>query len=547
MRDQKMNNPPEGDTSAPRRKRRSAKGIPSSPAGKVSVSHVCVAKPQHFAKFMSLKGILLPVLTALLLLLGFPPFDLFLAPWFALVPFFLAVRHGAHWKNALKGLLSGTLFFALLIWWLNYVTTIGYVLLVLYLGLYFAFASWFLGLFRSNALRALVLSPLWVSLEFFRSSGIFGFSWGLLGHTQYRSLPTIQIASSTGVYGISALLAATSAALGYWFLQRCEKRCRFRALHAVIVVVVLVHLFGLWALSQHPEGTPLKVGLLQGNVPQLLKWEPNMEDPTIKLYTQMTHDALARGAELVVWPETAVPDVLDWKPDWENQFKQFCAKERFNLLFGALHHDVDAGRYFNSAYYMTPESASAEHGVQRYDKMRLVPFGEYVPFRNLLPFVQEVVESEGGGLFSGGVDLTVFQAGRAAFSTLICFESTLPSVARVLVQNGARALVVLTNDEWFGRTPASLQHGLQSVFRAVENRVPVVRATNTGWTCSIDTRGRILATVPRFEEGILVDNMPVPDRVGTVYTRWGDWFAWLCVVVVTTMAALTLKKQRVKR
>lgn len=488
----------------------------------------------------------MPILSAIILLLGFPPFDLFFVSWLALVPLLLSIVPGEHWRNAFRGYVAGVVFFALLVWWLNYVTTAGYILLVLYLALYFAFVCWFLGLFRSDATRALLLPPLWVSLEFFRSSGIFAFSWGLLGHSQYNNLPTLQLVSWTGVYGVSALLAATAAALGYLRLRPCQGRFRIRPAHGIVVVVVIVNVLGLWSLSDRPEADELAVGLLQGNVPQLLKWEQGMEDPTIRLYTGMTEDALKQGAELVVWPETAVPDVLDWNPDWEMLFKRLCEKHQCHLLFGALHHNGDSARYYNSAYHITPESASSERDIERYDKMRLVPFGEYVPFRHWIPFVQQVVESEGGGFFSAGTRNIVFSLGSVSFSSLICFESTMPPVARASVRSGARALIVLTNDEWFGRTPASLQHGIQSVFRAVENRVPVVRSTNTGWTCSIDAFGRVRVEVPRFQQKALVDRVSIPRHAGTLYTRWGDWFAWLCVLFVVVITAVTMRRRRVR-
>jgi len=490
---------------------------------------------------------LAPLLTAVLLLLAFPPFHLYPLAWVALVPFFSMIEDGKRLKNFLRGFLAGLLFFGGLIWWLNYVTTPGYCLLILYLGLYFGTAALVLGLFKKTLWRALIAIPLWVSLEFFRCSGIFGFTWGCLGHSQYSNLAGIQIADLAGVYGITALMVAFASSLSFFLAQDVQCKQRVRLLGCVLILIVLSHLYGFWRMGTPEKGDTLTAGLLQGNIPQNEKWDPKIEEETIKMYARMSRDALQKGAELVVWPETAIPVVWNNEPELDRQFREICVRESFWLLFGTLHYDYSRQVYHNSACFVTPESIeSASTELTRYDKMRLVPFGEYVPFKEWIPFVQEIVESEGGGAFECGRKRTTFHAKGIPFSTLICFESTLAPVARRMVRGGARGLVVLTNDEWFGRTPASIQHGMQSVFRAVENRVPVVRATNTGWTCSIDPKGRTRIQVPRFHKQTLIDAVTFPRKGGSVYTWFGDWFAWLNLVAFATLS-LWYRRLRVPR
>lgn len=477
------------------------------------------------------------------MLLAFIPFGLAPLAWVALVPLFVMIEPGKRLKNFLSGYLGGVLFFGGLIWWIGYVTPPGVVVLVLILGLYFGLTSLLLGFIEKDGLRAFALVPLWVFLEYFRSAGILGFSWGCIAHSQYQFLPLIQMAGWTGIYGISAAMVSVSAALGYLWLRRRTWKRSILPLATVLAVLMFICGMGYIRMSLSRSGKSLDLALIQGNVLQDEKWDRNLINAQIGRHLELIEEAADGGARLVVLSETVFPVNLESEEEFKIQISDLARQRDIYLLFGAL-HVPDERTAYNSAFMVSPDSVTGEAHFLRYDKMRLVPFGEYVPFKEFLPFVNEMVEGAGGGAFSCGTKPVVFQVDEVALSVLICFESTAPPVARKLVQSGARGLVVLTNDEWFKRSGASLQHASQSVFRAVENRVPVVRATNTGLTCIIDAEGRITEALPRFEESILQERVVFPDTAGTFYTRWGDWFAWICLFSAAGCFALEFKRRK---
>ena len=486
--------------------------------------------------------IALSVTSAILLLLAFTPFELWPLGWFALVPFFLMVQVRHSKSNFLLGYLSGVIFFSGLLWWLNHVTSLGYLALALFLALYFGVAALLIGIVRSALRRALAMGALWMVLEFIRSKTFIAFSWGCLAHSQYRNLAFIQAADLVGVYGLTALMATTSGILGFGVLHRRNGRLAYKPALILLAVLLVVYGYGLYQLNRPCQGRVLSVALAQGNVPQDIKWDYRVEQDILANYLELTNDAVGHGAKLVVWPETALPSLLEQKQDFEIQLRNLCAQKSFYLLFGALHGEVvsDGGRYYNSAFLVTPEDASSTLRLSRYDKIHLVPFGEYVPFARWIPFVERIVEDEGGGGLSHGQMETVFNVDSTKIAALVCFESTLPQVARRFTRQGIQGLIVITNDEWFKRSPASIQHAIQSVFRAIENRVPVIRSTNTGLTCSIDLYGRIRKRYPRFQMGVLEDDVLFPNEGKTFYTRHGDWLAWLGLVYVIAIIGLEI-------
>jgi apolipoprotein N-acyltransferase len=332
----------------------------------------------------------------------------------------------------------------------------------------------------------------------------------------------IQIAAWTGVYGVSALLALVNAALAWAAVERRWQA----AVTAGAVVLVAVGGAALVGRAQlGPADAPTRsVAIVQGNIPQAVKWDAAFRAQTFEIYGQLTR-AAAPGSRLIVWPEAAVPAYLRFEPGAMTWLTDLAASVRVPLLVGAPDAEPDGrrARYLNSAFLV---EAAGLRG--RYDKMHLVPFGEYVPLKRLLFFVDAIAAEIGD--FTPGREATLFQLEGTPFGTVICYEVIFPDLFRRFVAGGASFMTNITNDAWFGDSGGPLQHLQMVPLRAVENRVAIVRAANTGVSALVLPTGAIQSTLPLGTRGTL--RAAVPLRQGaTFYTRFGDVFALACAAV----------------
>ncbi len=342
------------------------------------------------------------------------------------------------------------------------------------------------------------------------------------------------------------LVNSVLAALCLSFLSsgpagRYRRSGRLIPLLSAGVVILGTLIYGFRSLGEKgvssPNMAPLTVTLVQGGIRQELKWKPSLASAHFNTYLELTREALRAGSDLVIWPESALPFYLDHHPSIQRVLSRLADEGDAYLLIGGDYRAKTAPlKYFNSAYFFTPNVP----GWERYDKTHLVPFGEYTPLKKFLPFVSAVVPWEED--FSAGDEIILFNLTRSnddssrvlRLGTLICFEDIFPGLVREMVSEGAGLLVNLTNDAWYGRTIAPYQHAYLSLFRAVENRIYLVRATNTGYSCIIDPRGRIVGEVADENgESLFTSDWITkeisPPPAGSFYTRWGDIFSWLCI------------------
>lgn len=472
-----------------------------------------------------IRNLLLPALSGLLLLVCYPPFSLSFVAFFAWMPLLISLE-GKDFRRAFQsGWIAGVIFYSFLIYWLAYVTLEGYALVVLYLSLFPALFCGVISRFRGPVARPLWGALIWTLMEYLRSVGEWSFSWGLLAHSQWTTPQLMHSVRWVGVYGLSFLLMACNLSLvEIWLARRKGRLVRnswFWPFGLAIALAIIGQ--GQGRLVRPATPMPLRVSLIQGNYPQGEKWDHSVQD-VLEAYLALSEQALiADSPDLIVWPETAIPDILTRRNDIRVQIEDWVEMHRVPLLFGTI-MEKDAADYsmpiYNSACYVHP---SPREGVlwQQYNKVHLVPYGERVPFQRLFPFLKRMVEARGGGEYEPGDSFPVFEVKGLRFGALICFESTLPSLARKYGLQNVDFLVVITNDAWFERSSAPFQHALQSAFRAVENGVPVVRATNTGWTSAFDSRGRLIASMPIYEGGYLTVEIH-PGRSRTLYVRMGD-------------------------
>jgi apolipoprotein N-acyltransferase len=284
----------------------------------------------------------------------------------------------------------------------------------------------------------------------------------------------------------------------------------------------------------------LRVGLAQGSIDQGVKWDGRYQQETINIYRKLTEDASNRQARLVIWPETAIPYYYDPEEVKDGQIGALARSASTYILTGSpaynYNPELNKVTYFNSAFLIDPKGET----VGRYDKYHLVPFGEYLPLRGILPFEKLTA---GIGDFTEGQGPVPITFGEASIGTLVCFESIFPEIARGHVKNGATLLATITNDAWFGRTSAPSQHFQMAVFRAVENKAFLVRSANTGVSGVIDPLGRVRNSTGLYERTAVVDDVGLRKGPLTFYTIYGDVFAWGCSII--SAAFLVLRKRKV--
>jgi apolipoprotein N-acyltransferase len=428
------------------------------------------------------------------------------------------------------------------------------------MGLYWAAFASFLAWVRSvPSIPAVIVAPvLWTALEWIRGHAFTGLPWALLGYSQYQNLPVIQIADMTGVYGVSFLAALVNAAIAETAGLADAARRRRAALSVIAAAVLFgsVWSYGAVRLGQLEKAAsiPLRVGVVQANIPQDIKWNPNMRRQTIEQYARLSREVARGGVDLIVWPEAAMPFFFEEDLLFKHRVSSLAREEKTYLLFGSPSQSADKDGWpvlYNSAYLVDPSG----NVVSRYDKMHLVPFGEYVPLSPVLFFINKMVS--GIGDFGAGHRYTVMpltaqdpseggspdSIGGKPFglSVAICFEVIFPEMTRRFVKEGAGLMATITNDAWFGRSAAPHQHFSMVVFRSVENRVPFVRAANTGVSGVIDADGRIRKSTGLFTEAAFRDEVRLSGQ-SAVYTRVGDLFAQSCVIITLFLAGIRLRK-----
>jgi len=387
-------------------------------------------------------------------------------------------------------------------------------------------------------------APLWVTLEWLRSWFFIGFPWADLGYTQYRYHDLVQMAEVTGVYGVSAFLVLFNAIAAATVTERGERARRLvPALVVLSVLVVALPAAGRWrvaTLSGRAPAGRLTVGITQGNVDQERKWDPAFQGETMLRYDRLTRSLAESHPALILWPETATPFFFQEPGPLRQAVLDLARDTGAYLLIGSpAYYQASSGALeeLNRAYLVSPGG----YEVATYDKMELVPFGEYVPYESVLFFVSRIVVAV--GRIVPGVKPTVFQLPEARFGALICYEGIFPALTRRFIDGSGEFLVNITNDAWYGHTSAPHQLLGQVTFRAIENRVPLVRAANTGISAVIDFDGRIRWRSQMFEQTAHAEEISWLG-VRTIYTRFGDVFAWACVLVTVAAFAYGASRRR---
>ncbi len=503
------------------------------------------------------KNVLLALLASVQLILAFPPFELWFTAWFALVPLLWAIeREGSTCRSFILDWLFGNIFFFGTCWWLTFapITYAGFPAPLAYLLLFCvtSVAAIFPGLsaalsallFKRFGPKAFLAVPfVWTFTEFARY-WITGNNWNAIAYSHAFSnsaepkffsligLVLITMAELGGIYFTGFIIMVLNAAFGYVLVYRTVKACL-----TTFVVIVIVGIWSvLFMMARYPaesvryqDSTLNYVIAIQPNVPMAglteAKWNEHR-----KRHVALAESALAgirypdgfHGlSRTVIFPESPMNFMYEDDPGTKEFINSFAVKNDVSVLFNSAEPDPSNGKYFNSAVKVGPDGKEAA----QYDKIYLLPFGEAVPF----PL--EAVMPAFVGSFSYGKEYDLLPLGDAKAGVMICFESHFGQLSREYVQNGADAIIEMTNDGYLGPTPVLRQHLANAVFRAVETNRPVLRVTNVGITAYINERGEVLDAAPVYAEDTRVWSVALSDGSQTLYVKYGDWFAWLCSIV----------------
>jgi len=418
------------------------------------------------------------------------------------------------------------------IWWVALVTTPGTIVAVLVVGCYYSSAFMlYRRLYQVKPILGYISFPLlWVGIEYFRTLSEFAFPWSDLGYTQSYFPVMIQIVSAISVHGLSLIIVAVNVLLLQMFRSELLIEKRLTSTFVALGLILTVGLYGWVALPPYPEKGEIKLALLQGSVPLEVKWAPNNQEHSYRLYDSLTQATSDSGIQLFVWPETAAPSYLSHDPTSRRRVAGIAERSGVPHLVGALGATQvgDQTKTYNSCY----QFESIVRRPVRYDKINLVPFSEHVPYQDHLVFLRKgflqnyltFLDQDGVQFWSDfypGDSILLFDVDDYSYGVLICFEAGFPEYSREMIHKGANFLVGITNDTWFGRSVGIHQHSRIFITRAIENRCWMARVANTGLTYIVDPYGRIRHELELYEVAVLVGEVGSLDEY-SIFTEYGD-------------------------
>jgi apolipoprotein N-acyltransferase len=389
---------------------------------------------------------------------------------------------------------------------------------------------------------ALTLPVVWLGFEMLRSIGELAFPWLSIGYTQWSTGPALQWASLGGPALVGLWVAAVNGAgiAAVLALRDGRRRAALQRAGLGIAALAVVLVIGRFFLTPvgDLEYQGSRLALVQGNIAGDIKWDRTRNQQVLGLFLSMSRRAVSQRPDLIVWPETATGTYLRRDPLAASAVRSVVDSSGVPLLSG--YPDF---RYLPHDEYLSTNSAGLflpQRGlVAQYDKIHLVPFGERMPFQRWLPFLGDL--DFGQAEFTPGDSLVLLSASRDTAAVLICFESIYPEITREARRRGANLLIVITNDEWFGKTGALYQHAAMSVFRSVETRLPLARCANTGLTFFVDTRGRVYEMGGAFTREVRMARIDRPGEP-TLYLRWGNWVGWSTLVLTVLLAVAAARR-----
>jgi apolipoprotein N-acyltransferase len=498
--------------------------------------------------------VFLVVLSGAVSALAFPKFNLAFFSWISLIPLFFVLPKKTSGQGFLLGWMAGFSYYAVLLYWIPAVPS-HYgglsipISILIYLGFmcvlgltWAAFSLCFTKIHKSFPILSFFLVPfLWVSFEHIITHILTGFPWGLLGYGQYKNLYFIQMATITGITGLSFILVLFQSL--FVLSIKIGKRAPF---FAALTLVLLIHVSGYVSIKDIPEQeNSFSAAVIQGNVSSDIQWGHLSFEEIESLFNQhlnLSRDAALNNNDLVIWPEFSVPLCFGCSygiyQEFKNRLYRFVRETGCTLLLGTNEKTETGGEteYFNTALCLKPDFSQSQ-----YHKIHLVPFGEYTPYKQIFSFISSVTHAIGD--ITPGDQFTLHKHEGNRFGSPICYEIIFPDLVRKFTKKGANFLVTITNDGWYGRSSAPYQHFSMAVLRAVENRRYLLRAATTGVSGIIDPYGRILSRSELMIQTFLYNTI-TPMHETTMYTKHGDVLPYISLTLTIIFLILAVIKRR---
>lgn len=487
-----------------------------------------------------------------LLAVAYPPFPLgFLAS--LAIAWFLVIVHGLAPRQAAKhGYIFGFVFHFATLYWTGWVSGPGMVVMVAILGLYVSIVFWLWAWIRSVlGGRAVWLFPfIWVAHEHLRGVGDLAFPWTNLSLSQVHYLPLIQFADITGDLGVGLWICFLGVFIHQIFRAWTQKkRFALGVLWAGLVLMFAVpYAYGQLVLGKLSGGPAVRLAVLQGDIDSYRKWDSAYVDQSFAIYEAQSRAAAARGARLIIWPETAAPVYIRSEPRYRRELRELSSELGVPLLVGTLEYEnVKGGGYLS--YNAAVVFDSGAYHPEYHAKLHLVPLGEWIPFSDRIKVLDHL--EVGGAHFTRGTKYVLFPHQSGAYAAAICYESVFPEIIRGFAIAGARFFVNITNDGWYGFSSGPVQHALIAVYRAIETRRPIARSANTGISTLIDCAGRLHNPTAQYVPDVLLADLPLGYPDGETFFVMhgmfvGKWSLILTIVSAAWVSIARLRKRRAK-
>ena len=506
---------------------------------------------------IKIRDVLWIVLSGAVTALAFPKFNLAFFSWISLIPLFFVLTKKNPGQGFLLGWMAGFSYYAVLLNWIpavpsHYGGLSILVSILIYLGFmcvlgltWAAFSLCFTKIHKPFPILSFFLAPfIWVSFELIITHILTGFPWGLLGYGQYKNLYFIQMASITGITGLSFILVLFQSL--FVLSIKLGKKTPF---FAVLTLVILIHMSGFVSIKNIPvQENSFSAAVIQGNVSSDIQWGHLSFEEIESLFNQhlqLSRNATLKNNDLVIWPEFSVPLCFGCSygiyQEFKNSLYRFVQETGCTLLLGTNEKTETGGEteYYNTALCLKPDLSQ-----NQYHKIHLVPFGEYTPYKKVFAFISRVTHAIGD--ITPGDQFVLHDYEGNKFGSPICYEIIFPDLVRKFTKNGASFLVTITNDGWYGRSSAPYQHFAMAVLRAVENRRYLLRAATTGISGIVDPYGRILSRSELMTQTFLYDTI-TPLHKNTLYTKHGDVLPYISLTLTIIFLILAVIKRRNER
>ena len=499
------------------------------------------------SNFLHISKWKLSLLSGLLIGLAYPPSPLGFLAWFGLIPLIHILLNSSISDSLKWSLITGIIVNSITVYWFGLNSGAGFtsaiismIAAIMYLSIFWVILGLVSNWYHKKTGYGLSIFPLlWVSIEYLRSFGPLSFPWINLGLTQTFSLPLIQIADVTGSMGISFWVVMLNIIIYTAVYSKIMDKKIIVFATFILLVIFLLGSFRISFIQNKDSINEISTAIVQPNIDPNLKWEESFRDRIFNTMDSLHNEAIKLNPDFILWPEAALPTYLRLNNSTKRSILQKVKESNIPLLTGTpdrIKSKSNQLDYYNAAMFIKPDGS-----IKMYYKMHLVPFAENIPLSNYFSVLKKL--NFGQANFTSGSEFTIFKVNNIPFANLICYESSIPRLARKFVNLGAKFITIETNDSWCGHSSGVYQHFEIAKLRAVENRIPIARSANTGISALILPTGKVNKKIPFDKQEIFIASMPIRN-ISSFYTKYGDWFALICTLIsVITILFIWFQKR----